>query len=332
MRNDCDTNDDKRTGSLDTSGGPCGAGPGSPTHDANCRVIVTSTGTIGRTTRTISVVVSKTAFPALTAAVAFPGLQAKVDFSNSSFVIDGRDTRLSDSPGRPTGPSSAVYGIAVNGGLPDLAVQVKTALANSPQNDVRGKDETNITATTQGPNTIRSDDAMTSQAVSDLVAALRSSPDVAIDFAHGDTYAVSDIGAACSSDHKSSACWGTTAHPKTVYVRGAPPVGGAPAQMLSVTGESVGTGILIVENGTVEIGGNFRWNGPIIVTGPGAAIRYRGDGNQSVYGGVIVNDSNSTGMTNLVGKAAILYSKESLDLVRHGLRRRLVSTHGWIDR
>jgi hypothetical protein len=332
VRNDCDINDAKRTGSLDMTAGPCGTVPGSPTHDSNCRVIVTSTGTIGSTTRTISVVVSKIAFPALTAAVAFPGLQANVDFGSSSIVIDGRDTRLSDSPGTPTGPASPVYGIAVNGGLPALAVQVKTALANSPQNDVRGKDETNVSATTQGPNTIRSDDALTSQAVSDLVAGLRSSADVAIDSAPGDTYSVSDIGAACSSDLKSSTCWGTTAHPKTVYVRATPPVGGATPPTLSVTGNSGGTGILIIENGAVEIGGNFRWNGPIIITGRDAAIRYRGDGDQSVYGGVIVNDSNNSGATNLAGKAAIRYSKESLDLVQHGLRRRLVSTHGWTDR
>jgi Tfp pilus assembly protein PilX len=333
VRNDCDTNDDKRTGvSLDTTGGPCGADAGSPTHDANCRVIVTSTGTIGTTTRTISVVVSKTAFPALTGAVAFPGIQANVDFSSSTIVIDGRDARLSDSPGAPTGPAPAVYGIAVNGGLPTLAAQLKTALANSPQNDVRGKDETNVSATTKGPDTMQSDDALTSQAVSDLVAWLRSSADVAVDSAPGDIYSVSNIGAACSSDLKSSMCWGTTAHPKTVYVRGTPPVGGAPPPTLNVTGDSGGTGILIVENGTVEIGGNFRWNGPIIVTGRGAAIRYRGDGNQSVYGGVVVNDSDNSGATNLAGKASILYSKEALDLVQHSLRRRLVSTHGWIDR
>lgn len=333
VRNDCDTNDDRRTGlSLDTTTGPCGgAGPGSPTHDANCQVIVTSTGRIGSTTRTISVVVSKIAFPAPTAALAFPGIQANVDFSNSNIVIDGRDTRLSDSPGAPTGPASAVYGITVNGVLPALATQVKTALANSPQNDVRGKDETNVTATTQGPNTIRSDDTLTSQAVSDLVAGLRSSADVSIHVATGETYSVGNIGATCSTNLKSSTCWGTTTRPKVVYLRGTPSDGGAPRPALNVLGDSGGTGILIVENGAVEIGGNFRWNGSIIVTGRDAAIRYRGDGNQSVYGEVIVNDSNNSGVTNLAGMASVFYSTEALDLVQKGLRRRLVSTHGWID-
>jgi hypothetical protein len=333
VRNDCDTNDDRRTGvSPDTASGPCGASPGSPTHDTNCRVIVTSTGTVGRTARTIIVVVSKTAFPVLTAALALPGTQANVGFSDSSMVIDGRDTRLSDSPGAPTGSGPAVYGVAVNGSLPTLADQVEAALAISPQNDVWGKDETNAGATAQGPNTIRSDDALASQAVSDFVAVLRASADVAINVASGDTYSVSNIGAACSTDLRSSTCWGTITRPKAVYVSGTPPVAGTSRPTLSVTGESIGTGVLIVENGTVEIGGNFRWNGPIIVTGRDAAIRYRGDGNQLVYGGVVVNDSNNSGVTNLAGRVSILYSKEALDLVQTGLRRRLVLTHGWTDR
>ena len=106
--------------------------------------------------------------------------------------------------------------------------------------------------------------------------------------------------------------------------------------MLSVTGNSRGTGILIIENGTVEIGGNFRWDGPIIVTGRDVGIRYRGDGTQLVYGGLIVNESNAGGTTNLEGdlrgKAHILYSKEALDLVQNGLGRRLVTTYGWTDR
>ena len=50
---------------------------------------------------------------------------------------------MADNPGAPTGTAPAVYGISVNGTLPALAVQVETALGNSPQNNVRGRDETN---------------------------------------------------------------------------------------------------------------------------------------------------------------------------------------------
>jgi hypothetical protein len=337
LRNDCAAGDDRLTGvALDSAAGRCNNIPGSAAHDANCLVIVTSTGAVGSTTQTITVVVSKTVIPPVPAALAFPGARANVSFSGARFVIDGRDTRLSDAPGTPTGSGPAVYGIAVNGSLPALAAQVENALAEGRESDVRGKDETDERTTTQGANTIRPDDTLTSRAVSGFVAAMRSSADVVISAGPGDTYSIRDVGSACSTDHKSSACWGTTAHPKTVYVRGAPPTGDVPRPSLAVTGESTGTGVLIIEDGAMEISGNFTWNGPIILTGRAVAIRFRGAGHRSVYGGIIVNESDDGATTNLegdlTGTTSILYSREALDLVQNGLRRRLVTTHSWMGR
>src|SRR5436309_2559054 len=63
IRNDCKPGDNKLTGvAVDTATGRCDpAASGDATHDGNCKVIVRSTGTVGTTTRTITVVVSKTA-------------------------------------------------------------------------------------------------------------------------------------------------------------------------------------------------------------------------------------------------------------------------------
>ena len=117
IRNDCKPGDERLTGvSVDNAPGSCDvAAAGDATHDGNCKVIVTSTGTIGTTTRTITVVVSKTVLP-LNGALTFPGSQADVNVRASSFVIDGRDTRIADRPGVPTGAAAAVYGVAVNAG------------------------------------------------------------------------------------------------------------------------------------------------------------------------------------------------------------------------
>ena len=91
--------------------------------------------------------------------------------------------------------------------------------------------------------------------------------DITINTSPGNTHSISNIGSTCSTDVKSSTCWGTTSRPKIVYISGTLS-GSAPSTRPScVSGDSTGTGILIVENGNVEIGGNFRWNGPIIVTG-----------------------------------------------------------------
>src|SRR5262249_62221359 len=120
---------------VDTASGSGDASaPGDDTHAGNCKVIATSTGTIGATTRTINVVVSKTAALAINGALAFPGAQADVSIRTSSFVIDGRDTKLADRPGAPTGGAAAVYGVAVNAGLPALVTRLELGLVAGTQN------------------------------------------------------------------------------------------------------------------------------------------------------------------------------------------------------
>jgi Tfp pilus assembly protein PilX len=333
IRNDCGPDDVRVTGvSLDTTAGPCSAAAGTATHDANCRVIVTATGTVGGTTRTITAVMSRAMFPRMTAALAFPGLQARVDFPGSRFSIDGRDSRLSDAPGLPTGSGPTVSGIAVNDAVPTLVAEVRDALAGAPQNEVRGKDGSG-TGTTTGAGTIRSDGTLTSPGIADFVARVRSSADVVINAAGAQS--IGNVGSACATDGASSACWGTTDSPKIVYVGGAPSPG-SPRPTLGVSGESSGAGILVVENATVEIDGNFRWNGLVVVAGPDATLRYRGGGTQAVYGGLIVDEPSSTGTTQLSGntrdETLILYSKEALDLVQRALQRRFVTTYSWKDR
>ena len=333
IRNDCGPEDPNVTGvSVDTTAGPCGAAPGSAAQDANCRVIVAATGTVGGTSRTITAVMVKTIFPRLTAALAFPGRGAGVDFPSSQFSIDGRDSRLSDGLGAPTGSAPAVYGVAVNEALPGLVVEVRDRLAAGPQNEVRGKDESGAGLTT-GAGTIRPDGALTSPGIADFVARLRSSADVVVDATS--PRSVGNVGAACSADGASSTCWGTIDSPKIVYVGGAPAPGG-PRPALSVSGESSGAGILVVDNAAVEIDGSFRWNGLVVVAGRDAALRYRGGGTQAIYGGVIVDEPTLGGTTSLAGtlrdKTHILYSKESLDLVQQALRRRFVASYGWSDR
>src|SRR3989475_6667815 len=179
IRNDCKAGDDQLTGvALYTTTGGCDpAAPGTATHDSNCKVIVTSTGTIGTTTRTITVVISKTAGLPINGALAFPGSQADVSLHASSVMIDGRDTKIGDRPGAPTGSASAVYGITVNSSLPALAARLETALADGTRNDVPAKDETNPSATTRRANTSRPDGALTSPAVTELRRAATSHAD-----------------------------------------------------------------------------------------------------------------------------------------------------------
>ena len=337
IRNDCKAGDDQLTGiALDTTTGGCDpAAPGTATRDSNCKVVVTSTGTIGTTTRTITVVIAKTAGLPINGALAFPGSQADVSLRASSMMIDGRDTKIGDPPGAPTGSAPAVYGIAVNPSFPALVARLETALADGARNDVRGKDRTNPSATQRGANTISAHGALTSQAVTDFVDAAKSTADLTINASPGNASSLSNIGSTCATDLENSTCWGTSARPKVVYIRGAMPNVGTRYTSLSLAGESSGTGVLIIENGIVEIGGSFRWNGPIIATGRNVGIRFRGDGNQVVYGAAVVNELDSVAVANIegdaVGKPHILYSAEALGLVQNALKRRFVTTQSWSD-
>jgi Tfp pilus assembly protein PilX len=337
IRNDCKAGDDQLTGiALDTTTGGCDpAAAGTATRDSNCKVVVTSTGTIGTTTRTITVVISKTAGLPINGALAFPGSQADVSLRASSMMIDGRDTKIGDRPGAPTGSAPAVYGIAVNPSFPALVARLETALADGARNDVRGKDRTNPSATQRGANSISADGALTSQAVTDFVDAAKSTADLTINASPGNASSLSNIGSTCATDLESSTCWGTSARPKVVYIRGAMPNVGTRYTSLSLAGESSGTGVLIIENGIVEIGGSFRWNGPVIATGRNVGIRFRGDGNQVVYGAAVVNELDPVAVANVegdaVGEPHILYSAEALGLVQNALKRRFVTTQSWSD-
>jgi len=336
IRNDCNAGDNKFTGVAVEPGA-------NATNDTNNKLIITSIGTVGSSTKTITMVVSKAVVPTINAALAFPGIQADVNFNGSSFVIDGRDTKMADTPGTPTGTANAVYGISVNGSLPALETQVENALANNQQNDIRGRDETssgNPPATTQGANAVQSDGALTSQMVTDFAAAIKQHADITINTSNGHTYSINGIGGGtgaptCSSNWSSSTCWGSTSKPKIVYISGTLDNINTQYTSLDVAGDSEGTGILVLENGNADINGNFRWNGPIISTGKNVGIRYRGGGHQAVYGATIVNELHNDGSTNLEGdirgNASLLFSKEALDLVQNLLSRRLVTTSSWTD-
>jgi hypothetical protein len=334
VRNDCGAGDAVLTGvGLDAAAGACDPAAGGAGRDANCRVIVTSTGTLGGMTRTTTAVVSRTLLPAINAALAFPGVQANASFGGSRLSIDGRDTTIADRPGMPTGSAAAVYGISVSGALPALETQVESALARGGGAEVRGKDEAGSSATASGATTIRSDGTLTSRAILDFVAAVIPKADVAISASPGSPHAVDDLGSVCATDARSDGCWGTMSSPKIVYVGGAP--ADAAGISLRIGGNSAGAGILIIENGAAEIGGSFRWNGLIIATGKNVGIRYLAGGDHQIYGATIVNELNAgaaAGFTSAAsGNGSLLYSREALDLVQNALSRRLVTLYHWAD-
>jgi Tfp pilus assembly protein PilX len=331
---------------------------GTGTTDTNNRLILISTGTItaGSSTasRTIKVVVKKIQLPTINGALTFPGLNSDVNFSGSSFTIRGQDTNtdLTNGTGAP------VFGIAVGTNNNSNLDTVRTALANNQQNDVSGKDAsadngcttscdpapantfTNGVRTTSGDYAAGLDTSLTSSSITDFVNQLKTAADVTVNAPNpnqGTTpgYSISNVGDSCSSSLTSSTCWGTDAHPKIVYIKGDSTTSTSTAYTaLDISGSSGGTGILIVENGSIDISGTFEWHGPIIVTGNNVKVRYHGGGNQRVFGTVVVNELVANSSTNLEadisGNASMYYSSQALNNVMNSLGgRRLMSLYNW---
>ena len=99
---------------------------------------------------------------------------------------------------------------------------------------------------------------------------------------------------------------------------------------MSISWTSTGAGILILEDGDLNVTGNFRWEGLIIVTGQYVGLRYGGGGNQTMYGGMIVNETasvNSEVEVDAMGNAKILYSCQAIENVRN--MRRLFRANSW---
>lgn len=317
VRNDCQPGDDKLTGTVIETG--------RPNADGNGRLVLQSTGLKNGAARTVSVVAFRVRMFELDATLAFPGLQANVDFPASTFVIDGRDTRPGDAVDAPTGAGAPKFGITVaqSGSIALTAIQA--ALRSAPQNHVVGRDPNGAGLVT-GEQAVTASATLTSQQVADFAGAVKGMADVTIDVAAGASYA--RVGSTCAANVSDTRCWGTDTHPKIVYVRGGP-------TPLDLTEGATGTGILIVENGILNVLGDLRWHGPIIVTGTNVGLRFLGT-DQSVHGGVVVNERRADGIVSpdagVRGTARLSYSKDAMDLVLAGLSRRMTTTMNWREK
>ena len=263
IRNDCQANDPMLTGvTADTSG----------TTEGNGHVILTSQGNFGSATRTVTVVATRvgnlfnTSSPyQLNAALSFPGYETDTSFSGNAFTVDGRNH---DINGNPT-TGSAVLGISVGpenqfvptgGPLMAHETQIQNAVSAQQKDNIFGKDQTTGSATATGDASI-APDTLTSAAVTDFVNIVKNYADVTINSSSSSPASFNGIGSSCGSTPSSTTCWGTVASPKIVYIKGVTDTSSLFAA-LSLSGNSSGAGILIVENGDFVVNGNFQLDGP----------------------------------------------------------------------
>ncbi len=318
VRNDNLPNDNLLTGQA--------VDPGAATNDTNRVVILTALGTYNGATRQLQQVVSH---PDLTlpGGVNLPGLGTNTSFSGNSFTISGNDTNLDDSPGAGIAGicPATVWGI----GVPDIPTEtvVQVSLSNQQKDNVTGKPQNPGPGI--GDNTITPDATLTPAQIQKFVDAVRPYANISLQASAANRLQYQNIGDTCGANLNDSNCWGTASNPKIVYIKGTVD----PAQAfyaMSISGTSTGAGILILEDGDLNVTGNFRWEGLIIVTGQYVGLRYGGGGNQTMYGGMIVNETasvNSEVEVDAMGNAKILYSCQALENVRS--MRRLFRANSW---
>jgi hypothetical protein len=318
VRNDNLPNDNLLTGQA--------VDPGAATNDTNRVVILTALGTYNGATRQLQQVVSH---PDLTlpGGVNLPGLGTNTSFSGNSFTISGNDTNLDDSAGAGIAGicPATVWGIGVANIPLETAVQV--SLSNQQKDNVTGKPQNPGPGI--GDNTITPDATLAPAQIQKFVDAVRPYADISLQASAANRLDYQNIGDTCAANLNDSNCWGTASNPKIVYVKGTVD----PAQAfyaMSISGTSTGAGILILEDGDLNVTGNFRWEGLIIVTGQYVGLRYGGGGNQTMYGGMIVNETasvNSEVEVDAMGNAKILYSCQAIENVRN--MRRLFRANSW---
>ena len=318
VRNDNLPNDNLLTGQA--------VDPGAATNDTNRVVILTALGTYNGATRQLQQVVSH---PDLTlpGGVNLPGLGTNTSFSGNSFTISGNDTNLDDSAGAGIAGicPATVWGIGVANIPLETAVQV--SLSNQQKDNVTGKPQNPGPGI--GDNTITPDATLAPAQIQKFVDAVRPYADISLQASAANRLQYQNIGDTCAANLNDSNCWGTASNPKIVYVKGTVD----PAQAfyaMSISGTSTGAGILILEDGDLNVTGNFRWEGLIIVTGQYVGLRYGGGGNQTMYGGMIVNETasvNSEVEVDAMGNAKILYSCQAIENVRN--MRRLFRANSW---
>jgi hypothetical protein len=316
VRNDHQADDTKLTGAAPD--------PGGAFTDTNGRVIITSVGGLPGNLRTIQVVLTRINLPPLVAALALPGNESETTFNGNAFVVNGRDTNLDDTPG----PEAARWGIAVaNGNVANEAV-VQNSLSGPQKDNVTGRKQT-PSGPGYGDNTIAPDPQLSPGAMAEFVNAIKSRADITLTSTQSSPLSYTNIGASCASDVSSPTCWGTREYPKIVYIKGeADPTSAFAA--LRVSGNTTGTGILIVEDGDFRISGNFRWEGIVLVTGQYVGVGYMGGGWQTVYGAVISNETaTDPGYKEALisGNAKLNYSSEALNLIRNS--RRMLNLTSW---
>lgn len=275
----------------------------SPTADDNATVIIRSTGTFNRVSKTVEVVVRRAMLPPFAGALSIPATTLRAAVAATAVDIDGRDYACAGGgPSCDTEASWTVtsnplkYGVSVG---PDAQAAIESAMASpSVADGVKGKSRTDPAGSyTTGLETVTSDGALTPTRVDDFVRLVASNPATAVlQGTAACPLVVTGASGATSAPTLGNGCGmrttidlGSRQDPRLVFVRGD----------LTLDRGVKGAGILLVQNGDLTSQGDLEWDGVVIVAGRGASLSLSSGGRTAIRGAAIASESIAGGAVDV---------------------------------
>jgi len=260
---------------------------GGVNKDTNRAITISSTGTSGSSTTTVSTMMIIHRLPKIPGSISLVD-DANVSFGGAAFMINGNDHLLDNAPG----PNPPRYGITLCNTIQTTSF-VASALSKNQKENVQGLGYVPATSADAVPSIGTS---------SELTGAiLESFVDVIKRVADYTTVAGNNI-------------FGTAENPKITYISN---------QNVSFSGNTSGYGILVVDGGDLDVSGSIDWKGIIVVLG-GKFRRTGGGGVNNVTGALVVGGGPDAGLElDLSGSLNLLYSQQAIDMVTTHINSKL---------
>lgn len=250
-------------------------------------VTVTSTGSVGSSSASITASVKKT-YEISDGAISMRGAEAGAAFTGNSFVVDGRDYNTN---GTLVSGAKQQFGISVPNSTLDS--QVTSGVAAIQTDNIVGKGGTQ-------PN-IEQSDFLSSSEMTQLANDLCSQSNAI----------TQNVPSGGILDVPTGQTWGTAASPKLNCING---LTTSATDKVAFAGNFTGAGILVVNNANFEINGAWHWEGLIIVTGANIDFKIAGGGDKDIYGSIMINETStdSPAEVDLQGAVNVRYSSAAL--------------------
>jgi hypothetical protein len=275
----------------------------SPTADGNATVIMRSTGTFNRVSKTVEVVVQRATLPPFAGALSIPATTLRAAVAAAAVDIDGRDYGCAgggptcDTESSWTVTSNPLkYGVSVG---PDAQTAIESALASPSIGDgVKGKSRTDPAGPyTTGLETVATDGALTATRVDEFVRLVASNPATAVlQSTTACPLVVTGASAPTSTPTVGNGCGtrttvnlGSRQDPRLVFVRGD----------LTLDRGVKGAGVLLVQDGDLTSQGDLEWDGVVIVAGRGAALSLSSGGRTAIRGAAMASESVAGGAVDV---------------------------------